>query len=672
MNQFKLKLILLLAFAQPLSAIAQKALRSPLADAIDYHNPVLKNERARILKSYSNSLSTLHANRFISVTTGDSVSFISKTNKEAEINLSQGASGNPLGAPLIDALGTVIAKRFKEELTLAFLESFREKLKSEPYLAELFPNTTNILLNGDPFNHKVWLTSFRGALDEDLKVLPDNLPALLKELSKNLNEKQKTILTSLLDIYSPALAFTQNPQKSYISIVQLMDLIKKVDFDNENLAASLKFSALLIKELGNADKNDWASSGTLSNLSNPEITKTFIGFTIEKYSTQLEKVKITSIEPNLYLLFHNLNFNKADEYIVFLNSIRTNISSISESLKALLIRQKSAALTYSDYLPIVDQNLAALSTLMNDNIASAINGNYKPSDKLATAIENTQLSVKYISTTYANLSAKEYSKVLVTTLDFITEFVDQDSLNNRTELKEFIKYTNLATSLAGATTSEEMVAAIEGAALPSQSYRLKRNSYFSVSLNSYAGVFAAKEFLLSTDAKNDTSNVIGFTAPIGIGLNWGLVGKKTSKYANYNVRTGKDKDGNKAKAKYFVGHSISVFASVIDVGAITTFRLTDDQTPVTGIQWQNIFAPGAYVVWGIGNTPMALMIGGQYGPELRTVTAEDDVATPTITSSAWRFGVSLTVDIPLIHFSAKTEKFKDKTKSKVKSKAKGG
>ena len=68
------------------------------------------------------------------------------------------------------------------------------------------------------------------------------------------------------------------------------------------------------------------------------------------------------------------------------------------------------------------------------------------------------------------------------------------------------------------------------------------------------------------------------------------------------------------------------------------------------------------------NTPLALSVGGQYGPQLRNVTAVDGSATPTIDSRGLRFGVSLTVDIPFFHFYTKTEKVTYKKVKKAKTK----
>ena len=644
-------LTLFILFSCSIKIHAQKEFRFPLSDAVEYTNAT-DDQKLRILYAYDSSLTHLKKNIFLSIP--ENLTFSIGIGAE-NIIVAQGVGAGQLGAPLIDALGTVIAKRFKEELTLAFLESFREKLRAESYLGALFPNSKNVLLNGDPFNHKIWLTSFRGAMDEDLIVLPDNIPSLLNELKKidSLTDGQKLAISSMIAAYEPSLSFVRNPEESYLSTLKLIDGFSEVDFNNLNTTASLKLAHLIIKEIGNARYNDWANKKALENLANIETAKIFIGFVIEKYRDDLSLIKMSNGNSLTDLFYHPGKIN-VEDFTRFTIEVIYKVQDILENVNSLKIKKRTMRLEYSDYIPLIDRSMALLSYVLGDDLSQLFK--YPEASELSKYLNYSMLSVSFASDLENAISEKNYSKIMVSTIAFIKNIIPQETLSSSTVFKEFVKYGNFAISLVGAETSEDMVAAIEGAALPTQSYRLKRNSYFSVSINSYAGMFYAREFLINEEALNKTSGVTGFTAPIGVGLNWGIgKSKKPTKFNKYASKTVIE-SGEVTETKYFKGHSISFFASILDVGAITTFRLTDDQTPVTDVQWQNIFAPGAYFVWGIGNTPLALMVGGQYGPELRTVTAVDGVATSTINSSAWRFGISLVVDIPFFHLYAKTEK----------------
>lgn len=662
--------ILCLLYGHSVHLMAQsKDARYPLSDAIAYDtgNDSLKNQ---ILQAYG-GIDVFKGNPFIKL---PEVKIADP--KTAKVFDAQSGGTSVLGGPLIDALGTVVADRFKEELTLAFLDNFRTKLKSDKYyLGKVFPKTRLVLLNDDPFNHKVWLASFRGALDEDLKLLPANLPILLNALKDderiNLSANQKAILETLITAYTPAVMIAGDPSKSYTAVTQFLENAKKIQFTNTDVKAVMTIMHLLTKEMGNKSYNDWTNKGRLENI-NFDIAKSFIGFTIEKYETELKNVQINGT--NLYAYLRGMDTTKVTDFVAKITALKNKIEEIAivmNDLKALK-ETKNGQLSYEDYAPLIDKSIDAIVFFTDPETLKAVVPGIQLPIQFTDFHKNAKASVDMAKAVNSYIAKKEYSKIVATTLTLITAYIPQDNLDNSTNLKDFIKYADLAVNMASATNSKEMAEALEGAALPTQSYRLKRNSYFTITLNAYAGGFAGAEILADDDAKNKTSGLAGFTAPVGIGFNWGIcTSSKPTKYSKYPTKTTIDaKEDVVEKTTYFNGHSLSLFASVIDIGAVAAFRLTDDETPSGDIQWQNIFAPGAYLIWGIGNTPLALGVGAQYGPQLRSVTAKDGAAVPTIDSRAWRVGLSLTVDIPLFSFFAKTEKVEKQKTEKEKPKQK--
>ena len=94
------------------------------------------------------------------------------------------------------------------------------------------------------------------------------------------------------------------------------------------------------------------------------------------------------------------------------------------------------------------------------------------------------------------------------------------------------------------------------------------------------------------------------------------------------------------------GSSLSLFFSLLDIGAITSLNLSEDEiAPLPELAWQNVFAPGAHLYYGIPKTPLAAGVGFQYGPALRSI--ENNVAN--IQNSGYRIQVGLMVDIPFYH-----------------------
>jgi len=118
----------------------------------------------------------------------------------------------------------------------------------------------------------------------------------------------------------------------------------------------------------------------------------------------------------------------------------------------------------------------------------------------------------------------------------------------------------------------------------------------------------------------------GVTTPIGLSLNWG------NNFYGVNAK----------------GHSFSFYVPIVDIGAAFSYRWTNSEGEGFSeeIKWEQIISPGIHAVWGIGNTPMAFMLGAQYTPLLQKITDQDNKLQP----NAWRFGATISVDIPIFHF----------------------
>ena len=183
--------------------------------------------------------------------------------------------------------------------------------------------------------------------------------------------------------------------------------------------------------------------------------------------------------------------------------------------------------------------------------------------------------------------------------------------------------------------SDEVERAIEAAALPVGSSRIKRVSDFNVALNSYAGLFYGVERINGLDSGKWKPNVYGVTAPIGVSISWGhrfLVFPSKKEW------------------------STSIYLTLIDLGAVAAFRFKDDSTSqVPTIKFENIFSPGAFLSIGIPKTPLSFNIGAQMGPNLRKVNADAAKGNDFSDKIYWRFSTSLVVDIPIVNFYTKTK-----------------
>lgn len=202
-------------------------------------------------------------------------------------------------------------------------------------------------------------------------------------------------------------------------------------------------------------------------------------------------------------------------------------------------------------------------------------------------------------------------------------------------LKHLVRYGSFIASVATAKNSDEVERAIEAAALPVGSSRIKRVSDFNVALNSYAGLFYGVERINDLDSGKWKPNVYGVTAPIGVSISWGhrfLVFPSKKEW------------------------STSIYISLIDLGAVAAFRFTDDSTSqVPTIKFENIFSPGAFLSLGIPKTPLSFNIGAQMGPNLRKVNADASKGNDFSDKIYWRFSTSIVVDIPIVNFYTKSK-----------------
>lgn len=226
--------------------------------------------------------------------------------------------------------------------------------------------------------------------------------------------------------------------------------------------------------------------------------------------------------------------------------------------------------------------------------------------------------------------------ILRKAVDLIATRENMDQLHARGKVREaLLKYGSFMAAIANAQNSDDVKAAIESTVLPAGSYSVKRETNFNISVNGFVGPYAGTEYLPALKQKA-WAGTVGFTAPVGIAFSWG----------NYGSGLRKDPPVVKlnSRQKPRGGQSVSIFVSLIDVGALASYRLGNDSSKVSSeIQLKNIVAPGAYFYWGLPKCPISLGIGAQVGPQLRQVTAtQADIDR----NFYLRVGMSLVVDIP--------------------------
>jgi hypothetical protein len=94
------------------------------------------------------------------------------------------------------------------------------------------------------------------------------------------------------------------------------------------------------------------------------------------------------------------------------------------------------------------------------------------------------------------------------------------------------------------------------------------------------------------------------------------------------------------------GGSLSLFGSMLDIGAVVDYQLTQDNAEFEQkILLKNILSPGLHIVYGSAwNLPLSLGIGSQYGPGLLSLKQNDVEFSPT-----WRWNIFIAVDLPILN-----------------------
>ena len=176
--------------------------------------------------------------------------------------------------------------------------------------------------------------------------------------------------------------------------------------------------------------------------------------------------------------------------------------------------------------------------------------------------------------------------------------------------------------VAEAKSSDEVKGAIEAVALPVGSASIKKHAITNVALGAYVGPFLGSQKLAS-DRKSKIAT--GIFSPVGFSLSTSL-------------------------GSAVLPGSLNLFFSVIDVGALTTFRFSNPTDTLSGdvkVKLSQIVAPGVHLAYGFPKWPLSIGVGHHWMPLLSKI--ERSQAT-LFDSKGRRWQLFVAVDIPLLNF----------------------
>ena len=614
---------------------------------------------------------------------------------------------------IADGAAQFLVERVNEELNVMFFDRFKEVIKEQEELQKLFPTTSDIALNFQPYQYGQVINVLRSAFKNDLENLIFNIEDLteLDKYSMLIEENNLEYIFFLLEGI--------NAYENISNGVHVVDYLESLYFqeniikaDELNVTSSLKTMSLFSTSIRDSSKADSAIYVPFYQLKpelfqNPVVLNIYFGLIYEQ--AKLDPIKF-EVNDNDTTTFHEFlasikkaepdlnNLKKAvQNYFMHISGSASNLNIRISSIKKVPDSTKYLA-NYELMEEIFDllENALEISSLLEPleteiqlhetkeiiesyiNIARRSNKSYKAIHEknyfdvfinginIYTEIVNVQTTLDYelsriefpknrddLKAFYRKVTKDDSTKIKFTiSKNGIKKRIIKhysDSLAKKSDSLKFtnpetlIKYGTFLTNLVEAESSKDVKAAIKSAALPTGSSIIKKSTSVSIFLNSYLGGSGYWEDIQPVHDVNEGGKEFAFAihAPIGPEISFGSEKLKKVGFASW-----------------------SIFVPIIDLGALTAFRMDDGNSEfdVPSLTLDNIIVTGGFFVLGVNKAPISLGVGVQKGPQLRQigtqqVASEGDPqmteTIPILSEVDWNIKFFISVDIPIFKLYAK-------------------
>jgi hypothetical protein len=483
--------------------------------------------------------------------------------------------------PIISGLSSFLIDRFKQELLVPIIAQIKEKICGQKEVGMVLRQTCEYFEHGKVDISSGSLALLVEALRQDLLVLPLNLLRVVEKntfharlLEKLVTELVKQVrnghpkLPSLLDAVADSLELTPEPN------------------DVERILAV----AALLRLIGASAETD------------PTV---FVDTTVKL----LEEAGISLS-------------SKLPKWRVTLSSVPGAAHRVENA-----IRRISSSVARNGNLPA--EVVATAARDLSWIVLAVLEPHW---NSTSFSLERLKNVISSVTEAVVLMAASEYEKgalVLTKLIPELTRNCEEKAIKSLN--KVLLGLVPLAIDLARSKTAEGVKKALESAAAPVGTWRLKRRSHM-ISLGALVGVNGGFELPVRPSQAEKTLT-FGVFASVGIDFSWRCMA--TDKCPS----------------------TLGVFLSVIDIGAVLSYHhsLEDDPTIDTEktpkISWAQVFSPGLYLRWGACMTPLVVGAGVSLAPRLLSVkkTETGDVNTEQRTErTVLRFLAFLAVDIPVL------------------------
>lgn len=375
----------------------------------------------------------------------------------------------------ISGITRVVEKRFKQ-LALEFVfKEFRENFGKDP-IKGLFPKTSSLLLNKDPFTLFNQGGMWREAFKNDLKKLPDHALeikpeiALLYSLIKDL-QKGSTPYRAILQFSSrfKASVGLSPIQKNIVLLEMILTGLK-----NTGRSITIGQEFVSLERLASLNEEEFKIFMALVYAENKSY---FINQTIG-FDAWVSKA--TAIRGHCFSVLYLVN--EANSLIASTKAIARDGKVSIESINNVFER----------FTELLDTSVVMYDAAFDNSLANDYRYSIKPVLKILSEISR-------------GIAAEDYGKIASFSIDLIKILKlapGKDSI--------LTKYIGLMSDILSAETGEDMAAIMESYLAPYDVFKLKTESKFHVTVNAYAGVSGYYEW------KAGKGVATGVFAPIGI------------------------------------------------------------------------------------------------------------------------------------------------------------
>lgn len=594
--------------------------------------------------SASNIEDRLKSNPFFKELTPDHIAMINLVSTYTGFQFSNLGGINVTN--FADGLAKFLVERSKEELNVAFFSEFQKYLQKYPEVQIVFPTTYEFLNQIYSYQYTAMLPALKAAFQKDLNAFSTNLLKLRDISNYNVDGERKERAIKITNFLK-----TQEGRSLIGAIIVSNGIVKGnnaaeiisnlasdeicTNYSDENFPNLIQLVDLISQSLrSNEDGRVWITKQQATDLVKDELTfKIYLGLVYAVDQKNKHQISFKtggnaySIETFLRTLGENWNSSETAKFKESFASLANSMVEVADNAKNILNAKgqgdQASILVYADYA-------SSIASLFQQSVNFL---SYNPTlNKYAPEMLRFATVIEDATNACYDLKSQNYTALVLHTSSILSSVLGPEY----THKDNFLKYGVFMANVVEAKSSDEVQAAIEASVLPVGSSSIKRETDMNISLNAFIGPFAGAEYMPTlNETEEQWAFSTGLTAPVGVAFSWGNIGK------------GKEN----CKGNVSGGKSFTLFLPVIDVGALASFRMGDDSTNVASeVTLSNIVSPGLFFYYGFGKCPVSIGLGGQFGPQLRGVTAIDiDIDK----NYYLRFGFNIVVDIPLFNLYTK-------------------